>query len=166
MTESDKVKMFNDFATNERHLLIKYAKRHFGDDAEDCVQDTLLHIYRKLNTFNEPFDFHAWAWKIFINMIINQHKKNNTKIKRIPKNKLIPLECIYNLADNQKNGDIWDDKFLKAFYGMSQNFQSVYVLCIFGDYTYQEAAEKLSIPIHTVGTRLFRANNYLREKLK
>ena len=162
MNQDEKLRLFIEFATKERHQMNKYAAIRLGNEGEDCVQDSLLRIYQNLNKFGKPYDFHAWAWKIFTNTIKNYYNKKNNKRKRIPQNMLVPLENVRDKGVQQKES-MWDDDMIKIINKVPALQKESFMLCVLRGYSYADAAEKLGIHYRTVGTRIHRARKCLRE---
>ena len=165
MNRNEKIEMFIRFATNERQLLNKYAERAVGkSDAEDCVQDTLLKIYQNIDKFKRPYNMHSWAWKIFTNTIKNHYTAKNKK-KRIPNNKLVSLDCLYNVGTSQDESPL-NDEIVNAYNSMNPKFKKSFKLCVLENMTYVQAAKKIGIPKGTLMSRINRARICMRETLK
>jgi len=45
-------------------------------DAEDCVQDTFLKVYRSIATFNDKASFYTWLYRIALNTCYDSLRKN------------------------------------------------------------------------------------------
>ena len=58
------------------------------------------------------------------------------------------------------------DEVTLAINALPVDFRTVILLCDIEDFTYEEIAKILDIPIGTVRSRLFRARNELKKKLK
>ena len=58
------------------------------------------------------------------------------------------------------------DEVSIAINSLGPNFRMVIILCDLEGFTYEEIAALIGIPIGTVRSRLFRARNALKEKLR
>ena len=58
------------------------------------------------------------------------------------------------------------DEVTQAMNALPEDFKTVLLLCDIEEFTYEEIAKILDVPIGTVRSRLFRARNLLKEKLK
>ena len=58
------------------------------------------------------------------------------------------------------------DEITNALNALDVDFRTVIILCDLEGFTYEEMAKILDIPIGTVRSRLHRARNLLKEKLK
>jgi RNA polymerase sigma-70 factor (ECF subfamily) len=62
--------------------------------------------------------------------------------------------------------DMIGDEVANALNSLPVDFRTVIILCDIEGFTYEEMAKILDIPIGTVRSRLHRARNLLKEKLK
>jgi RNA polymerase sigma-70 factor (ECF subfamily) len=58
------------------------------------------------------------------------------------------------------------DEVTTAINALPVDFRTVILLCDIEGFTYEEIAKIIDVPIGTVRSRLFRARNMLKEKLK
>jgi RNA polymerase sigma-70 factor (ECF subfamily) len=58
------------------------------------------------------------------------------------------------------------DEMTKAINDLPVDFRTIILLCDIEEFSYEEIAKILDIPIGTVRSRLFRARNMLKEKLR
>ena len=72
---------FNNLARKYQEKIYWHARRILGDhdDAHEIVQQVLLVMYNKLNTFNFTSSLYTWIFKITYTRSLNQLKKNNLK---------------------------------------------------------------------------------------
>jgi RNA polymerase sigma-70 factor (ECF subfamily) len=143
------------------------------DDAKDLVQDTYLKAYRFINSFEKGTNAKAWLFRILKNSFINEYRK---KSKQPAKVDYQEVETYYN-SDNVDYSmtsdlrvdavkDMLGDEISNALNSLAVDFRTVIILCDLEGFTYEEMAKILDIPIGTVRSRLHRARNLLKEKLK
>lgn len=67
-------------------LVERYASRLFAvcyhllgnrQDAEDCVQDTFIKVFRSISEYNFRSSFYTWAYRISVNTCLDFRRKNN-----------------------------------------------------------------------------------------
>lgn len=144
------------------------------DDANDLVQDTYLKAFRFINSFQKGTNAKAWLFRILKNSFINDYRKKSKEPAKVDYQE---VETIYNSADEpQYNGtvdlrtemvqDLIGDEVTRALNGLPVDFRTVIILCDIEGFTYEEMAKILDIPIGTVRSRLHRARNLLKEKLR
>lgn len=143
------------------------------DDAKDLVQDTYLKAYRFINSFEKGTNAKAWLFRILKNSFINEYRK---KSKQPPKVDYQEIETYYNSDDVDFQGtsdlraesvkDMLGDEISNALNALAVDFRTVIILADLEGFTYEEMAKILDIPIGTVRSRLHRARNLLKEKLR
>lgn len=143
------------------------------DDAEDLVQETYLKAYRFIDKYHEGTNAKAWLFKILKNAYINEYRK---KVKLPTK---VDFEDVINYQDTDEKSvtnyldlreeifqNIMGDEVTIAINSLPIDFRTVVLLCDIEGFTYEEIAKIVDVPIGTVRSRLFRARNLLKEKLK
>lgn len=141
--------------------------------AKDLVQETYLKAYRFIDKYEKGTNAKAWLFKILKNAYINHYRK---KSKRPSK---VDFEDIINYQDSDdasstKYFDLREeifesmmgDEVTGAINSLPVDFRTVILLCDIEGFTYDEISKIIDIPTGTVRSRLFRARNMLKEKLK
>jgi len=143
------------------------------DDAKDLVQDTYLKAFRFINSFEQGTNAKAWLFRILKNSFINDYRKKSKQPTKIDYQE---VETYYN-SDDVDYGmttdlrvesvkDMLGDEISNALNSLAVDFRTVIILCDLEGFTYEEMAKILDIPIGTVRSRLHRARNLLKEKLR
>lgn len=143
------------------------------DDAKDLVQDTYLKAFRFIDSFERGTNAKAWLFRILKNSFINDFRKKSKQPSKVDYNE---VESYYN-SDNVDESITTDlrvetvqhligDEISNALNALDVDFRTVIILCDLEGFTYEEMAKILDIPIGTVRSRLHRARNLLKEKLK
>lgn len=143
------------------------------DDAKDLVQDTYLKAFRFINSFEQGTNAKAWLFRILKNSFINDYRKKSKQPAKIDYQE---VETYYN-SDDVDYGittdlrvdavkDMLGDEISNALNSLAVDFRTVIILCDLEGFTYEEMAKILDIPIGTVRSRLHRARNLLKEKLR
>lgn len=143
------------------------------DDAKDLVQDTFMKAYRFINSFEKGTNAKAWLYRILKNSFINDFRKKSKEPSKVDYQE---VENFYN-SDNVDESktvdlridavkDMMGDEVTNALNALAVDFRTVIILCDLEGFTYEEMAKILDIPIGTVRSRLHRARNLLKEKLK
>ncbi len=143
------------------------------EDANDLVQETYLKAHKFLENYDSGTNAKAWLFKILKNAYINEYRK---KIRRPTK---VDIDEVVGFRDGDESGkgayhdmrqDIFDntmgDEVTMALNALPYEFRTVILLCDIENFTYEEIAKILELPIGTVRSRLFRARNMLKDKLK
>jgi RNA polymerase sigma-70 factor (ECF subfamily) len=154
--------------------LYHFALRLSGneDDANDLVQDTYLKAYRFLGSYERGSNAKAWLFRILKNSFINNYRKVSKEPSKIDyeeaENFLNTGKASYSdsidLREKMFRGLIGDE-VSTALNALPVDFRAVIILCDVEEFTYEEIAQIIDIPIGTVRSRLHRARKMLREML-
>jgi RNA polymerase sigma-70 factor (ECF subfamily) len=143
------------------------------DEANDLVQDTYMKAFRFIKSYESGSNAKAWLFRILKNSFINNYRKVSKE----------PNKIDYEEAENYLNAgraavysDTIDmrDKMFRGLIGdevshalntLPVDFRTVIILCDIEEFTYEEIAKIIDIPIGTVRSRLHRARKMLREML-
>jgi RNA polymerase sigma factor (sigma-70 family) len=143
------------------------------DDANDLVQETYLKAFRFIDKYIEGTNAKAWLFKILKNAFINQYRKKSKQPTKVD------YEEVVNFHDEEDSSfssymdlreemfqDMMGDEVTNAINALPVDFRVVILLCDVEGFTYEEISKIIDIPIGTVRSRLHRARNMLKEKLK
>ena len=144
------------------------------DDADDLVQETFMKAHRFIDRYISGTNAKAWLFKILKNAYINQYRKRTKQPTKVD------FEDFVSYHETDEDGgaigylDLRDDLFdrmmgdevTNAINSLPIDFRTVILLCDIEGFKYDEIAKIIDIPIGTVRSRLFRARNMLKEKLK
>ena len=143
------------------------------EEAEDLVQETYARAFRSWRSFTPGTNLRAWLLRILTNLNIDRGRRR----QRAPDEQ--PLEegdyFLYNRLEQsgrESNTDeervverLSQDDVVGALSAVPHDFRDVIVLVDLGDFTYQDAAQILDIPIGTVMSRLHRGRRILKREL-
>ena len=133
-------------------------------EAEDVGQETFVRFYRHLDKFRGEASLGTYLTRIAINLSLNELRR------RIRRRKLFfskPDKGIENLPDTnspRKNDEI-KEIVQQGIQKLEPKFRAVVVLRLIDQYSTQETAEILNLPLGTVFSRLARAQMKLKEIL-
>jgi RNA polymerase sigma-70 factor (ECF subfamily) len=145
------------------------------DDAHDLVQDTYLKAFRFINSFQRGTNAKAWLFRILKNSFINDYRKRSKQPAKVDYQE---VETFYNSDEAEAEQqittdlrvetvqDMIGDEVANALNALDVDFRTVIILCDIEGFTYEEMAKILDIPIGTVRSRLHRARNLLKDKLR
>jgi RNA polymerase sigma-70 factor (ECF subfamily) len=143
------------------------------EEAEDLVQETFARAFRSWRSYTPGTNLRAWMMRIMTNLNIDRGRRK----QRSPDTQ--PLEegdySLYNrLSDTISEENPQEDQVLRrlsqndavtALSAVPHDFRDVVVLVDIGDFSYQDAAQILDIPIGTVMSRLHRGRRILKKEL-
>ena len=165
--------LVNGYSGNIYGLALKLLKNQ--PDAEDVVQDTLLKVFEKIDTFRGESALSSWIYRIALNF-------SYMKIRKGSRNEYAPIED--HMPKFEKNGmhlypvGSWaekaDDKLLrkemkshivKNIEKLSEKYKTVLVMRDIQGLSSSEVAEITGMTIPAVKSRLHRARLFLRDGL-
>jgi RNA polymerase sigma-70 factor, ECF subfamily len=140
------------------------------EEAEDLMQETYARAFRSWRSYTPGTNLRAWLLRILTNLNIDRGRRQ----QRTPD--MQPMEegdyFLYNrLAETEGSDDdrvierLSQDDIVTALAEVPHDFRDVIVLVDIGDFSYQEAAQILDIPIGTVMSRLHRGRRILKAEL-
>src|SRR5690348_1710946 len=142
------------------------------EDAEELVQETYARAFRSWRSYTPGTNLRAWLLRILTNLNIDRGRRT----QRAPQT--TPLEANdYYLYDKLAEADggetdedrvverLSQDDIVSALSAVPHDFRDVIVLVDIGDFSYQDAAQILDIPIGTVMSRLHRGRRILKREL-
>lgn len=151
-----------------------YALRLTTDpnDAEDLVQESIVKAFRFFGSYQKGTNARAWLYRIVKNSYINNYRKQSRQPPKIDYDEIATYyETIR--SDYSDTTDLqthlfrneYDDEFKRALDELPEDFRTPLLLCDVEDFTYEEIANMLDVPIGTVRSRLHRGRNLLKEKI-
>jgi len=172
--ELKKQEDFNDEIIPHLDALYNFGLRLTADpnDAEDLVQDTIVKAYRFFSSYEKGTNAKAWLFRILKNSYINNYRKKSKKPSEVDYDEVASFyESIR--AERTETSDLEDkmfrelidDDLSKALNSIPEDFRTVVLLCDVEDFTYEEIANMLDVPIGTIRSRLHRGRNLLKAQL-
>ncbi|HEX4404819.1 MAG TPA: sigma-70 family RNA polymerase sigma factor [Polyangia bacterium] len=132
-------------------------------DAWDLVQDTFEHALRGYARFQPGTNLRVWLMTIMHHLFIDRCRRRS----REPNAASIDEQDIPSPEPPQPLPweGITDEQIAAALADLESPFREVYQLRLIDRCSYDEIAERLTIPRSTVGTRLLRARQKLKKTL-
>ena len=172
---TDKEQLFEDELLPHADALYNFAYHltYNEEDANDLVQETFMKAFRFINSFDSGTNAKAWLFKILKNAYINEYRRKSKAPSHVDYEDIIG----YQDSEDSAIGEFTDlreelfnhmmgDEVTNAINSLPIDFRTVILLCDVEGFTYEEIAKILDVPIGTVRSRLFRARNDLKDKLK
>lgn len=140
-------------------------------DAEDLLQDTLLHAYAGFRSFQEGSNLKAWLFRILYNRWVSSYRAKQRRPQEVSADDLTERDLAHTAARvpggirsaEAEVLDTWPDGDIKAaMTAMPAGFREVLFYADVQGYTYAETAVLLGIPIGTVMSRVYRGRQRLR----
>ncbi|ARK32645.1 RNA polymerase sigma factor SigV [Halalkalibacter krulwichiae] len=129
-----------------------YLRRHH--DIEDVFQTTILKVYDHINQLREPQYFETWVTSIFINECKRLYRKRKKEFDQ-------DVEPIG--ASHQDHTKM---ELLDRLEQLEEPYKEVIILKYINDFSQEDIADLLEIPLGTVKSRVYRGLKRLRKQLQ
>ncbi len=175
MAKTKSQQIFEDelFPHMEALKTFAYHLTYNEEDADDLVQETYLKAHKFIENYDSGTNAKAWLFKILKNAYINEYRKKSKRPSSVNIDDVIsmregeePSYAAFNDLRNEIFDNTMGDEVTMALNSLPVEFRTVILLCDIESFTYEEIAKILELPIGTVRSRLFRARNMLKDKLK
>ena len=139
-------------------------------DAEDLLQDTLLHAYAGFGTFQEGSNLKAWLFRILYNRWVSAYRAKQSRptevsVDEIPERDLAHGTARLRSAEAEVLDALPDHEIKAAMDALPNGFRAAVYYADVQGYTYAETAAILGIPRGTVMSRASRGRQRLRKAL-
>jgi RNA polymerase sigma-70 factor, ECF subfamily len=165
---------FEEEALELSDQVYRVARRLVGsrEEAEDLMQEAYARAFRSWQQYQPGTNLRAWLLRILTNLNIDRGRR----VQRTPD--MQPLEegdyFLYNKLEQSGDGPsdeervverLSQDDIVAALSKVPHDFRDVVVLVDIGDFSYNDAAQILDIPVGTVMSRLHRGRRILKTQL-
>lgn len=145
-------------------------------DAQDLAQEVFVKAYTSLGSFRQDADLGTWLHRITVNLWLNiRRRQKNSRVFSLDD----PVqtgegEITRTVAAVDAAGDPVEaleiqelqERVQKALLSLPEEFRTVLVLREMEDYSYDDIAEAMQCSLGTVKSRLNRARQALKEKIR
>ena len=176
--EGDKA-AFDKLVLKHKDRLFNLCYRLLGDyeEANDSAQETFIKAYRALKKFRFESAFSTWLYRIAVNTCKNKLKSSAYRQKR----KMVPLDNPVLANRSRRSREIQDESqspaielekkermriIQEAINALPPEQKEVVTLRDIEGFSYEEVAEITGFNLGTVKSRLARARQDLRKKLR
>ena len=153
-------------AVQDELLRYAYKLTMDRDEAYDLLQETSLKALDNCEKYTPDTNFKGWMYTIMRNIFINNYRKivrDQTFVDR--------TDNLYHLSQPQDAGfesteSAYDTKEIRrAVNSLPREYRVPFAMHVSG-FKYREIADKLSLPIGTVKSRIFFTRQRLQAQLK
>jgi len=180
--EARRAEMRRQFmAIADRYMadLLRAARRLCGgndDMAHDLVQETLLKGYAAFidGKFQEGGNMRAWLHRILTNHFINDYRRRTKWDAGVTVDTLTAGGEVGPASTRAAGGDVpdtallartFDEPLERALQTLSEALRTAVLLVDVEEYSYEEAARAMAVPVGTIRSRVARARYQLQELL-
>ncbi len=149
--------------------------------AEDLLQDACLKAFKAFHQFEPNTNMKAWLSTILRNTFFNDYRKKKNAPDQVSleectdfsfyaeayfANQRAPATTVPYTSLNDWNLEkVFGDEVTKALHSLPDEYREAIFLCEVQEFSYEEIAKILQVPLGTVRSRLARARGQLQKLL-
>ena len=162
---------FNRLMEQHERRMYAVALRMCGnrEDAQDCLQEAMLRVYRAIGGFKGQSSFSTWVYRITMNTCLDElrRKKNSqsASLDNLLEMGWSPTDDS-NAPEKQAMRSELRRNLNRAIQELPEEMRAAVVLRDIQGFSYDEIARMLEINVGTIKSRISRGREKLREKLK
>ena len=139
-------------------------------DAEDLLQDALLHAFAGFHTFQDSTNLKAWLFRILYNRWVSTYRMKQSRPSEVPVDEITERDLAARAArlpalrsaETEVLEALPDNDIRAAMDSLPEGFRTAVYYADVQGYTYAEIAVMLGIPRGTVMSRASRGRQRLR----
>ena len=154
------------------------------DDCVDIAQETMISVYKYINTINDPQSTYKWIMSLASNKIADYFRKNSKRIENETyiaaedEDDMGEAERLYNMSHDTQSGQISlkvpEDIFVNrekqqmligVVNSLKDEQKQIVMMHCFSDMTFKDIASALGVSENTVKTKFYRSLNKLESSI-
>jgi len=180
--QAGEIEAFDRLVERYERFVFNIVYQHVGagEEVEDIAQEIFLRIFRFIKKFRRDCSLETWIYKVALNCI-RSYRKRQSLFFRIfvhrPKDnessdQSPPYETMLGMGGHQAREADWHEnemivhEIIAAVRSLPPMFREVFLMREIEGYSYEEIAKIIGISTGTVKSRLNRARELLRRKVK
>ncbi len=149
------------------NVAYKFVGRH--DEAEDLTQDIFLKVFKSLATFDRRANFQTWLISVSRNLCIDHYRsvrrERETIDRDISADDLTPASTDAGPLVQMERHDL-ARQLRRALHELPETLRTAVVMRDIQELSYQEIADRLSLPEGTVKSRINRGRLELARQIR
>lgn len=139
------------------------------EDAQDCLQEAMLRVYRSIGAFKGQSAFSTWAYRITMNTCLDElrrkKKSRDTSMDALLDQGWSPPD-VSAAPEKQAIRSELRRNLNSAINALPEDMRAAIILRDIHGCAYEEIAQTLDVNVGTVKSRISRARERLREKIR
>jgi RNA polymerase sigma-70 factor, ECF subfamily len=162
--QNGEIKLFEILMTRYQSKLLRYA--HYltnnSENASDVVQTTFIQTYTNIQSFDVSKVFSSWIYRICHNEAMKLHRSEK-RFFHVSLDEIIPYFSSKETPETEVVTKEQSTFLKKNINLLKPNYRSIIILYYFENKSYEEISDILHIPVSTVGIRIRRAKERLKQ---
>ena len=161
---------FSDLMAVHEAKMYAVALRMCGnhEDAQDCLQDAMIRIYRAISGFKGQSSFSTWVYRITTNTCLDELRRRKTRQNTSLDGLLDAGWSPSDDMDTPERHALASERrreISRAIAELPEDMRAAIILRDVQGFAYDEIAEMLGANVGTIKSRISRGREKLREKL-
>ena len=161
---------FNELMTQQERRMYAVALRMFAnrEDAEDCMQEAMLRIFRAIGTFKAQSSFSTWVYRITMNTCLDELRRRKNKLNTSLDGLLDMGWSPSDTRDTPEQHAMKSEaraQITRFIQEWPEDMRAAIVLRDIQGLSYDDIAEALNTNVGTIKSRISRGREKLREKI-
>jgi len=138
------------------------------EDAQDCLQEAMLRVYRAIGSFKGQSTFSTWLYRITMNTCLDELRRKKNKQSASLDNLLDQGWAPTDTAASPEKHALMREmrgQLVKSINELPEDMRAAIVLRDIHGVAYDEIAEMLETNVGTIKSRISRGREKLREIL-
>ncbi|MBB6056403.1 MAG: RNA polymerase sigma factor RpoE [Gammaproteobacteria bacterium] len=166
---------FNLLVTKYQRKIMNLVSRYVSNsgDIADVVQEVFISAYRFLPSFRNDSAFYTWLYRIAVNtaknyLVSNGRRPPGVDVDIIDAEQYDSGEALRDIASPERllSSDQVRQTVMDALQSLPEDLRTVITLRELEGLSYEEIAEIIGCPVGTVRSRIFRAREFIDNRLK
>jgi RNA polymerase sigma factor (sigma-70 family) len=161
------VEAFGTLVERFQDMAVGYAYSILGDYgyAQDAAQEAFIQVYTNLSQLQEPAAFPGWFKKVVFSCCTRLLRRERKEVELDH----ILVEKLAGAPEHEPTWAFerkaWQMQIRAVIRSLPEEQRSVLILYYIKEFSYQEIADFLSLPVHTVTNRLHSAKKRVKKEL-
>ena len=158
--------VFEKVALPHLDFIYKAAYRFCGNatDAEDLTQETFHVAFEKFSQLRDQSKCKSWLFMIMRRLYLKEVERSKRYTLVDFDDTLYDFKQVKAFSENQLR-QVINGELQNVLNKLDERYKIPLVLSYMGDFSYQEIADMLKIPLGTVMSRIARAKGFLKKEL-
>jgi RNA polymerase sigma-70 factor (ECF subfamily) len=155
--------LYNQYSAAMLGVCLRYCRNL--EDAEDVVQEGFIKVFVSIKSYRGEGSLGSWIKRIMINTALT-HIKKNLNFKLMSDELTEVEEKVETASEEVEYQPVSPEVLIRLIQEMPEGYRTVLNLYVFEEFSHKEIAGILSISENTSKTQLFKARQFLRNRLE
>jgi RNA polymerase sigma-70 factor, ECF subfamily len=164
LIQSGKTDLFGVIIDRYEDKMKRYSRKFLlnPDDINDIVQEIFIKAYTNIQSFDIKRKFSSWIYRIAHNHLVNYLRKKRVILPLLNLDTFFPHSIKTNETEDEINRQEIKDSINKSLDQLNIKYKEPLILYYFQELSYKEISDILKIPVSTVGIRIKRAKEQIK----